>query len=125
MREIKYRARASHIKYARYKAWFYGAPYRDHKGKWRMRNDTHDVGIVDKSIAQFTGLIVENEKELYEGHIFHLGDPNITYTVVWHDTGLKGKQNGAASFVGLEHWQERIEIVGNRYENPELLEAKR
>ncbi|WP_432408542.1 YopX family protein [Wukongibacter sp. M2B1] len=61
-------------------------------------------------------------KEIYEGDIYHLGDKNIKYLVVWHDTGLIGKQVGSSSYAGLEHWQDRIEVVGNIYENPELME---
>ncbi|WP_077317602.1 YopX family protein [Virgibacillus proomii] len=64
----------------------------------------------------YTGLKDKNGKEIYEGDKYHMGDPNITYTVVWHDAGFVGKQNGASSYAGLTHWQERIEVVGNIYE---------
>ncbi len=77
---------------------------------------------MDVTVMQYTGLKDKNGKGIYEGDEFHLGDPRITYTVVWHDTGFMGKQNGASSFVGLSHWKNRIEIIGNIYENPELLE---
>ncbi|PAE17258.1 hypothetical protein CHH91_04425 [Virgibacillus sp. 7505] len=68
---------------------------------------------------QYTGLKDKNGKEIYEGDVYHQGDPKITYTVVWHDTGFKGKQNSSSSYAGLEHWQERIEVVGNIYEPKE------
>lgn len=79
----------------------------------------HDfwVKVHPESVGQFTGLEDKNGKDIYEGDEFHLGDPKITYTVVWHDTGLMGKQNGSSSFVGLNHWKDRIEIVGNIYES--------
>lgn len=74
-------------------------------------------------LVQYTGLKDKNGTEIYEGDIYHMGDPQITYTVVWHDSGLIGKQNGSSSYAGLSHWKDRIEIIGNIHENPELLEV--
>lgn len=70
----------------------------------------------------YAGLKDKNGKEIYESDIYHMGDPNITYTVVWHDTGLIGKQNGSNSYAGLSHWKDRIEVIGNIFEHKHLLE---
>ncbi|MED3738808.1 YopX family protein [Virgibacillus pantothenticus] len=74
------------------------------------------LGLNRFDVMQYTGLKDKNGKEIYEGDKYHMGDPNITYTVVWHDAGFIGKQNGGSSYAGLTHWQERIEVVGNIYE---------
>lgn len=79
--------------------------------------------VQDSELIQYTGLKDKNGKEIFESDIYHMGDRNITYTVVWHDTGLIGKQNSSSSYAGLEHWRDRIEVIGNIYENPELLEV--
>jgi|SRR5690606_41991116 len=71
----------------------------------------------DYTLMQFTGLKDKNGTEIYEGDIYHMGDPQITYTVVWHDSGLIGKQNGGSSYAGLSHWKDRIEIISNIYES--------
>ena len=70
---------------------------------------------------QFTGLTDKNGKEIYESDVYHQGDPNITYTVVYKGSTFIGKQNGSSSYAGLEYWQDRIEVIGNIHENPELL----
>lgn len=72
--------------------------------------------VTKESVGQYTGLKDKEGKKLYEGDIYHMGDPNITYTVVWHDCGLIGKQNGSSSYAGLNHWQDKIEIIGNIHE---------
>ena len=78
----------------------------------------------DLIAMQSTGLKDKNGVEIHEGDKFHLGEKRILYRVVWHDTGLRGRQNGTLSFVGVNHWQTRIEIIGNIHDNPELLKDK-
>ena len=73
-------------------------------------------------LMQYTGLKDKNGKEIYEGDIYHVGDKNIRYLVVWFDSGFEGKQLRSTSYAGLESWAKDIEILGNIYENPELLE---
>ncbi len=92
--------------------------------------------FIDKNnlIMQYTGLHDKNGKEIYEGDIvkadaFYLGD-----SFVKASTGQVRFDNGAY-FVSSEVptcgeldseaiFNYRIEIIGNIYENPELLEAK-
>ena len=73
-------------------------------------------------LMQYTGLKDKNGKEIYEGDIFTLGDERILYIVEWTDTAsFMGRQNGNKSTVGLKYWNDRIEVIGNIYDNPELL----
>lgn len=76
------------------------------------------ITIDDFTYLQFTGLRDKNGVEIYEGDIFHLGDPNIKYIVEQHDCGLSGRQNGNKSRVGLTYWQSNIEVIGNVFEHP-------
>ena len=55
--------------------------------------------------------------------IFITREINLLNIVVWHDSGFKGKQKGTyGSYEGPEYHQEWIEVIGNIYQNPELLE---
>ena len=77
--------------------------------------------VITETIGQFTGLTDKNGKEIFEGDIYNMGDKNILYVVVWRDCGLIGKQLGSTSYAGVEYWKEKIEIIGNIHDNPELL----
>ena len=79
----------------------------------------------DLKIMQYTGLKDKNNKEIYEGDIFHIGSKKILYVVEWIDCGLKGRQIKNKSWIGLDYWKDDIEIIGNIYENSELIKEVR
>ncbi len=77
--------------------------------------------VESNSVGQCTGVFDRNADDIYEGDIYTMGDKNIKYKVVWRDSGFIGKQLSSSSYAGLEHWREQIKIIGNVYQNPELL----
>lgn len=80
--------------------------------------------VEEETVGQYTGLKDKNGKEIYEGDIYHQGDRNILYVVEYtQDCSFMGRQvRTKGSRTGLAYWQDRIEVIGNIYENPELLE---
>jgi uncharacterized phage protein (TIGR01671 family) len=76
----------------------------------------------DNILMQYTGLKDKNDKEIYEGDVYTQGDDNIKYKVIFDEGGFIGNQIGNQSLASLTHWGNVIEIIGNVYENPELLE---
>ena len=72
-------------------------------------------------LMEWTGLYDKNGEEIYEGDIFHIGSKKILYVVEWIDCGLKGRQIKNISWIGLDYWKDDIEVIGNIYENPELI----
>lgn len=86
---------------------------------------TYMVSAEDLELMQSTGLVDKNGKEIFEGDIVKMSkdvysEPTY-YEVVRHRGGayrLESKQHGCELW--LRHTD--CEVVGNIYENPELLE---
>lgn len=74
------------------------------------------------TIMQFTGLLDKNGKEIFEGDIVKNNEDSRIGSVGWNnkwmkwDVGAEGYWAEDAPYVNLY-----FEIIGNIYENPELL----
>lgn len=77
----------------------------------------------DAVAMQFTGLKDKNEWEIYEGDIIKCFDEEMV--VVWSNDGLWfAKDIFAANNIGQELFMyPKCEIIGNIFQNPELLKA--
>lgn len=124
MRTIKFRAFQDNIMY--YQDVMY---YRDESGICSTKYFL-DKLYEDAALMQFTGLYDKNGKEIYEGDIvkaynliytieFKYGAfifVNEVYKLDWRDIANKNRD-----YRLYEDVIENFEIIGNIYENPELL----
>ena len=81
--------------------------------------DVIAIRVDPKTVGQFTGLNDKNGKEIYEGDIVR--GPGFGAVSVYFDGG-----RFCLYFLGDEYWNEyadKIEVIGNIHENPELLEV--
>ncbi len=81
----------------------------------------------DIEVQQFTGLKDRNGKEIYEGDILKHQNP-FTYElevgeVYFSENGYFALKKGE-DFVNLLNRLDAPEVIGNIYENPDLLEVK-
>ncbi|KOP83941.1 hypothetical protein AMS60_05455 [Bacillus sp. FJAT-21945] len=96
--------------------------------------DKHGKDLV---LQQYTGLKDKNGKEIYEGDILQLRNEEnkpyhmevlwtgqgYGYKIIRNDTKRSGYIVGHLSERGLNFYNKTAEIIGNIYENPELLNS--
>ena len=88
------------------------------------------VEVIPDTICQYTGLTDKNGKKIWENDICEMvydGKIHI-YVVVWDKTeldfkGTNGKENYGRNFEYLGCCEE-IVVIGNIFDNPELLEVE-
>lgn len=129
MREILFRGKHMHV-----------CPENKHlDGTWvegyladeNHINDGKCEFLIDpETICQYTGLTDKNGKKIWEGDILegHLDDKfpeDVTREkVIWHESGWKTEEPGCDNKEYLDEFDtENFEVVGNVFDNPELLEA--
>ena len=78
----------------------------------------------DVFLMQYTGLLDKNGKQIFEGDvILDEGHSTKYFEVVWSDEGacfLKKQIHSEAPY--FTRFDDRDEVVGNRWANPELLQ---
>jgi uncharacterized phage protein (TIGR01671 family) len=117
MREIKFRAWDK-----KYNSWFYSSHLPDTEGLAMFWKFIHEHSF-DHEIMQYTGLRDRNNREIYEGDIVK-DEYGKKYPVIWDGIGwtLEGFYRPKQDEPGSAFSEDAIfEIIGNIYENPELL----
>jgi len=82
--------------------------------EYSLMNDEDRFG----DIQQYTGLKDKNGKEIYEGDLVLAINAKSPSEVSWNDDGHWQFWQIGSHLLKMEEW----EIIGNIYENPELLE---
>ena len=87
---------------------------------WHLLNIRHDK-FNDVELMQYTGLKDKNNKEIYEGDIIFLRGSK--YKVIFKTEGARfvlRNDEFELEITFINNNNERMEIIGNIYENPEL-----
>lgn len=75
------------------------------------------------AVQQFTGLLDKNGKEIYEGDVIRT--ERCTFEVVYQECEFgRTTGNGIVSLNTVRDYEgEELEVIGNIYENPELVKV--
>ena len=126
MREIKFRAQDFT------KKWNYGCVVAGNKSAVlfpKMKDGSVmmavQIYVLPETIGQYTGLKDKKGKEIYEGDIISFVDGLKKVNGEWIDNKhiYKVEYSGAAfrGVLGLSESLDAVEVIGNIYDNPELL----
>ena len=134
MRDIKFRGQMETTKG---KKWVYGNYYKvksffcDKEVSYIavIRGDhLQDLAIDENTLGQYTGLKDKNGKEIYEGDIVKVLIGSLWYVgkvIYEHSEFTIDVTNNKKLEFGRSGIIERLtEVIGNIYDNPELLEAE-
>ena len=86
--------------------------------------------VIPETVSQFTGLYDKNGRKIFEGDIVEGNSEYFTYTHPYGKVVYDGGQylisfdDVLEDIECLEAWANDVEIIGNIYDNPELLEVK-
>lgn len=93
------------------------------ENRYTYNGISHEEYEVDEdTIGQFTGLTDKNGREIYEGDIVQWDECVADYTFVTQSSEVF-YDNRSASFMPFGEWHSSdFEIIGNVFDNPELLD---
>lgn len=84
--------------------------------------------VVPETVGQYTGLTDKNGKKIFEGDILSghfdelFPEEESRYEVIWHDYGWHIKNDTGIVDTADNKWIKQLfEVIGNIYDNPELI----
>jgi len=131
-REIKFRGKVYH--YGNDCGWVYGDFYRYYNGSLHYtivsldEFETKEYAVEISTVGQYTGLLDKNKTEIYEGDIIKGLNGKIDIVVFklgcFYWDGFPLIFDGESDSFEIYPTEDWSEVIGNIYENPELIPTK-
>ena len=120
MREIKIRGKDYKNK------WRYGDLVQEKWGQGKaimMKKDKTAWSVLEETIGEYTGLKDKNGKEIFEGDIVYIIPEDETGVIEWDNERARYIVIYDNIITDFDNWYGKdLEVIGNIYDNPELLE---
>ncbi|MBD5589262.1 YopX family protein [Clostridium botulinum] len=128
MKEIKFRGKRIDNG-----EWIYGNLIKDNDEHYYIVNDHGTfrslIEVIPKTVGEYTGLKDKNSKEIYEGDIVRVSEEYAGNTYMPMKVGFKNQcfvliniySEGNYNPMFEYDFTQKYEVIGNIYDNPELL----
>ena len=120
MREIKIRGKDYKNK------WRYGDLVQEKWGQGKaimIKKDKTAWSVLEETIGEYTGLKDKNGKEIFEGDIVYIIPEDETGVIEWDNERVRYIVIYDNIITDFDNWYGKdLEVIGNIYDNPELLE---
>ena len=83
------------------------------------------VPVDPDTLCQYTGLTDKNGKRIWENDIIELPGEDGYFVCEWQEDTARFVLNGEGLTVDFDnYWSYEVEVIGNIFDNPDLLEVK-
>lgn len=105
--------------------WVEGVPVQHSDGDWQIQGGYSDAGwqvtVIPETICEYTGLTDKNGRKIFEGDI--IKDIDYGYMRCMYKYGTFIWYNEEGFGIKFMTYIPVIEVIGNIYDNPELLKG--
>lgn len=90
-----------------------------------LEREPFEYEINPETLCQYIGLKDKNGKKIWENDIVEIASEDGYFLCEWDDDTARYNLNGDGLTVDFDnYWSYEVEIVGNIFDNPELLEVE-
>lgn len=90
-----------------------------------LEREPFEEEIDPDTLCQYTGLNDKNGKRIWENDIIELPGEDGYFVCEWQEDTARFVLNGEGLTVDFDnYWSYEVEVIGNIFDNPDLLEVK-